>query len=241
MLWGTLLREIFSKIATQLLADSLKDAIKGLPPKVINWWNGRKIAVIGPTAAGKNSFYHRLRGEPLSDEHVQTRGPEKVETFTFKRALPNNKVFKIRCRGSINVGGEADERDRFWLHACNGADVIFYMLTLDDLREKRFHEGSRVYGDLRWLGAHMGQMKPNTLVHLLVNKIDGELKDGARYAEFQRQHEPALDELEKTTKALLGPYNVRLSGISPTSMTDPHLFGISFASALESVYDAVHP
>jgi hypothetical protein len=83
-------------------------------------------------------------------------------------------------------------------------------------------------------------MRPNVLVHLLVNKIDKELKDGEGYKEFVANVKPHIDELEATAKVLFGDYQAKLTGISPTSMKDEHIFAVSFPKALEAVYEAVH-
>jgi len=211
-----------------------------LAQPVIDWWNGKKIAVIGPTAVGKNCLYHRLKDEPIPDQHEQTKGPEKIRKFVYRRTLPNEKRFEVMFKKCINIGGEMEQRTRYWLDACKDADVIFYMITLDDLKNHRFRKRSRIYSDLKWLATHMQKMKSGVLVHLLVNKIDKELEDGEGYREFIAKLKPHIDELEATAKAIFGDYQAKLTGISPTSMKDDHIFAVSFPMALQAVYKAVH-
>ena len=110
------------------------------------WWSGRKIAVIGPTAAGKDSFLARLQGRQIPEVHSNSQAGEKVKSFRVKLALSHHQTIDITCKGVINIGGETDYRDApsGWLEVCKGADVIFYVMTVTDLAEKRYLKGRRV-------------------------------------------------------------------------------------------------
>src|SRR5436853_515558 len=105
----------FIKVVGKLLADVGKvllwKAVEALRKKVIDWWKGKKLAVIGPTAVGKNSFYHRLKGEDVPEKHQQTRGVERIPPFAVKHTLPDGRVFKIHVKRSVNIGGETDQRE----------------------------------------------------------------------------------------------------------------------------------
>src|ERR1022692_2814595 len=92
------------------------------------WWSGKKIAVIGPTASGKDSFLARLQNREIPQVHSNSTTGEKVKSFSVKLALSNRQVIDITCKGVINIGGESDYRDTpsGWLAACIDADVIFY-------------------------------------------------------------------------------------------------------------------
>lgn len=227
--------------ATEAAAKAVKkldEIIKTWAPALRDWWNGKKIAVVGPTAAGKNSLYNRLRGLPIPMEHAQTRGAENVEKFTLTFPLPNHQKFKIFCKGALNVGGERDERDRYWLGACEGADVVFYLLDFNDLKANRFHAGTRIHDDLMWLAAHIPKMSSTVRVHILVNKIDLICTPGRTYDDIATDLQPAVQELEKIANGVFGSYKNRLTGITPTSMMSDHLFAISFGLALQEVQKA---
>jgi GTPase SAR1 family protein len=218
----------------------LKQLIEKIAPIVRKWWNGKKIAIIGPPAVGKNSFYRRLKGEALLKKYVQTTGTNKVKSFTFRQTLPNGKDFRMRCKRCINVGGENRERDRYWLNACKDADIIFYMIDLKDLKKREYREQSRIYSDLKWLATNFGEMKANTLVHFMINKIDVDLLDSAKYKEFIERIRPKQEELEKTAKNIFGAYEKRLTGITPISMKDKHIFKTALPMVLDAVYNSVH-
>lgn len=222
------------------IAQKLDEIIKSWKPSVRNWWNGKKIAVLGPTAAGKNSLYNRLKGLPIPTEHAQTRGAEKVDKFEFSFSLPNRKEFKISCKRAVNVGGERDERDRYWFHACDNADIVFYLLTVDDLKAGRFEPGSRIHNDFEWLASKLPKMTSHVLVHILVNKIDLIFTSDRTYKDIDADLQPALQELERSARSAFGPYQDRLTGATPTSMKNDHLFAVSFSLALQAVYDTVN-
>jgi len=211
-----------------------------LRPAILDWWNGKKIAVIGPTAVGKDCLYHRLQDKPIPKKHTETAEAEKVRSFRFTKALPSGKKFSANFKGCTNVGGSVHHRKRHWLDCCTGADVIFYMFTIGGLRKGRYRKGTRVWRDLRWLATNMDKMKPNSLVHFLVNKIDLELVDGDDYKTFLAEITPQLKEFETSAKSVFGDYETRLTGVSPVSMKSEYLFTQSFPKVLEAVYEAVH-
>ncbi len=215
------------------------DWFKALKPKIADWWNGKKIAIIGPVAVGKNSFYNRLQGIPIPQEHINTKSLENQPRFIIKRILEDT-VFKITVKRSQNVGGEAEQRDRFWMDACKNSDVIFYLLTLANLKEGEYKAGGRIHHDLEWLAKHLGHMGTRPKIHFLVNKIDLELKQITDYDEFVEQLKPVIVEFEETVHRVLGGYKKRITGISAISMLDEGIFNRSFVTVLESVYDAVH-
>ena len=81
-----LIKAIFNKDVLQNVMKWLMlapDALK----KIVKWWNGKTIAIVGDTASGKNSFYNCLREKEPPSEHIQTRGMEKVDSFIVKRNI----------------------------------------------------------------------------------------------------------------------------------------------------------
>lgn len=224
----------------KIVGPHVIDWLNQIRPQVREWWHGKKIAIIGPTAVGKNSFYLRLQGLPIPRKHINTKALEDVPKFKFRRVLPDGRKFEIKVNRSRNVGGEKEQRDRFWLDACKEADVIFYMLSLKDLREGAYKDGNRVSEDLSWLGDQLGHMNGSPKVHFLINKVDVDLKVADDYDCFVEELKPLLGEFENAAKRALGPYSVRITGISPTSMSNDRIFNNSFTLVLESVYEATH-
>src|ERR1700687_2103963 len=116
----------------------------------LEWWSGKKIAVIGPTASGKDSFLARLQNKEIPEVHSNSTMGEKIKSFKVKLALSDRQVIDITCKGMVNIGGEADYRDMpsGWLSVCRDSDVVFYMMTVEDLSAKRFLRGRRIPQDL---------------------------------------------------------------------------------------------
>lgn len=211
-----------------------------LAKPVIDWWNGKKIAIIGPTAAGKNSLYRRLKGEPIPKQHIQTKGVERIKTFTFRMPLADGKLFKLRCKRALNVGGGIDERERNWFEACDKTDVIFYIVSIKAVKRSSFSPRTRMYADMKWIGENLGKLKKNALVHILVNKMDLEINQNGELDKILNELKPKIDKFEKMTKTVFGAYKDRLTGVTPTSMKDGYIFAMSFPKALEAVYEAVN-
>lgn len=254
MRWLSSFIKVLKKIVTRENLKKLLEQVKKYGPEIIkiirllgprvrDWWSGKKIAVIGPTSVGKTSFFRRLKGELIPEEHVETRGMEKVGRFAYRQTLPDGKEFKVSFKRCIDVGGDIAARKRAWIETCKNSDIIIYIITLEQLKRKQYRPRCRVYNDLRWIATHLKDTKSNTLVHFLVNKIDTELPGADKadeYENFVKKMKPKIDEFEQTAKKIFGSYKDRLTGITPTSMKDEHIYAISFVVVLVSVYEAVH-
>ncbi len=207
-----------------------------------DWWSGKKIAVIGPTASGKDSFLARLQNREIPAIHANSPMGEKVRSFSVKLALSHRQVVDITCKGVINIGGETDYRDApsGWLAACKDADVVFYMMTIADLTKKHFLKGRRIRQDLDWLLTAMPHIKPEALLHILINKIDEEIESQTDYAALARGLAEELRALDRTVRKVLHPYEARYSGTTLISMKNKRIYTLAINDVLRSVYSAFH-
>lgn len=226
------------------------DQAKQVPGAIkdfVTWWNGKTIAIVGATASGKNSFYDCLLEKDPPKEHIQTRGVEKVHSFTVKRNIQGLGTIELRCKRSVNVGGEVDERIRFWSEACNDADFIFYLVDMERLNNPDHHDTyrSRIGDDLKWLGANLSKFKQGCKVHLLLNKIDRVLEIPSLVDNRREFIESELNrhivEMESRAKSILDRNATTLSGVSPICMVDRDLFNCLFDGVLASIYSQEHP
>ena len=208
----------------------------------IDWWSGKKIAVIGPTAAGKDSFLARLQNREIPRIHSNSPMAEKVKSFRVKLALSHHRVIDITCKGVINVGGETDYRDAptGWLAVCKDADVVFYVMTIKDLFEKRFLYGRRIRQDLDWLLTALPHLKKDALIHILINKIDQEIESHTDYRALAEKLAKELSTLDQTVKAVLHPYEARYTGATLISMKNKQIYTRAINEVLRSVYSAFH-
>jgi len=213
-------------------ATPIIEKIPGFYQKIKSWWTGKTIAIIGATASGKNSMYSRLRKEPMPAEHIQTRGTTALTDFKISWPLPNGEHVDFKCKRSINIGGEIDERDRHWSQACEGADVIFYLIDAKKMREDKLSTLKRFHDDMRWL---VTNFKPSVTVHLLLNKIDVTLGSPPHTNSALNSMKKLVDTIEKEAKDTLDEYFQRVTGVTPISMSDEHLFCKYFASAMSTI------
>ncbi len=231
--------EAFGKIvAAVIAADKVGEVLSGSSSKATQWWNGQKLAVLGASASGKDSLLHRLRQIEVPAAHEPTKASAKVPRFEVRYALPRGQELRMTARRVRNVGGEVEDRDRDWLGACKEADVILYLLTIEDLRARQHLVGGRVHDDLMWLAAHLRETSARSRVHLLVNKVDQQFLPGLGHEAIVEALRPAMDDLQATAGHVLSAYRHRLTGVTPTSMTDDYLFGVSFGTALQAIHDA---
>src|ERR1700687_2512216 len=71
----------------------------------LTWWSGKKIAVIGPTASGKDSFLARLQNKKIPEVHSNSAMGEKIKSFKVNLTLSDRQVIDITCKGMVNIGG----------------------------------------------------------------------------------------------------------------------------------------
>lgn len=208
----------------------------------IDWWSGKKIAVIGPTAAGKDSFLARLQNQEIPRVHSNSTMGEKVKTFDVKLALSNRQVIDVTCKGVINIGGESDYRDdpSGWLAVCKDADVVFYVMTVNDLAKRRFLKGRRIRQDLDWLLTAMPHLKSGALVHILINKIDEMIESHVDYRALAEELAEELSELDRTAKEVLHPYETRYTGSTLISMKNKQIYTRAINIVFRGVYSALH-
>jgi GTPase Era involved in 16S rRNA processing len=208
----------------------------------LTWWSGKKIAVIGPTASGKDSFLARLQNKEIPKLHSNSAMGEKIKSFKVNLALSDRQVIDITCKGMVNIGGEADYRDMpsGWLSVCKGADVVFYMMTVEDLSAKRFRKGRRIRQDFDWLLTALPALKRSALIHILINKIDQRIESHTDYGALAEELEKELSALTKTVKEVLHPYEARYTGATLISMKNKQIYTCAVNDALRAVYSAFH-
>ena len=208
----------------------------------LEWWSGKKIAVIGPTASGKDSFLARLQNQEIPRVHSNSTMGEKVKAFDVRLALSNRQMIDITCKGVINIGGETDYRDdpSGWLSVCQDADVVFYVMTVDDLSEKRFLKGRRIRQDLDWLLTAMPHLKQGALIHVLINKIDKEIESHTDYRALAEELAQELAALDRTVKSVLHPYERRYTGATLISMKNKQIYTRAINIVFRAVYCAFH-
>jgi hypothetical protein len=228
-----------------LLLSSFPDTGKHLSRMwkgVLDWWSGKKIAVIGPTASGKDSFLARLQSQEIPQVHANSAMGEKVRSFPVRMVLSNRQVVDITCKGVINIGGETDYRDdpSGWLAVCKDADVVFYVMTVNDLSARRFLKGRRIRQDLDWLLTVLPDLKPDALIHILINKIDQQIESHTDYRALATELERELKSLDRTVRSVLHPYESRYTGATLISMKNKQIYTRAINTVFHAVYCAFH-
>jgi GTPase SAR1 family protein len=239
MLPTTAVFRVFLLLAS---VPGIRKHVSRLVKGAIDWWSGKKIAVIGPTASGKDSFLARLQNREIPRVHSNSPMGERVNSFRVKLALSHRQAINITCKGVINIGGETDYRDApsGWLSVCRDADVVFYMMTVKDLSKKTFLKSKRVRSDLDWLLTALPHLKRDALIHILINKVDEEIESHTDYPALARELAEELRALDKTVNHVLHPYEARYTGATLISMKNKQIYTLAIHDVLRSVYSAFH-
>lgn len=241
-------QKIGSEILKLIIAPVAKDYIKKSPELLSSlkkWFYGKNIGILGATASGKNSFFNRLRERDLDIEYTQTRGTEKVETLEISYRLEGNDYIKFKCKNAVNVGGETDERERYWSDIAKSADILFYLIDIAKIEQQNEMYIERLRDDLLWIHNHIFKTKPKSKLYLILNKIDilvGEykaLEDYEKHISDSIKNSSAL--IKSIVKNIFGNSNDNdfnfVSGIYPISMKDEYLFRKYFLRIISDIYN----
>lgn len=235
----------FSKISKLFLTSlrnlGLKLAEEFLPEvwEFINAkFSGKTVAVIGPTASGKDSLIARLRGREIPEVHINTGAPEKVQKYSISYITPSGEDIKIYVKEGLNVGGEEPDRDDYWEDACKESDFIFYLLDAHRYKIQTREYTSRIKNDLRWLSSQLAKNTKAKVV-VIVNKIDLLIQDGASLNEAESDSDirDVLDKVSQLTSEMLGSQAGRLKGVNPLSTKDSYYYSQLFPSILLAAID----
>ena len=227
---------VLKKIISALFGPVAKAVIpylQRLPKNVREFWNGKKIAIIGATASGKDSFFNRLQGKPFSETYNQTRTPEKIENFQINYGMPDGTTFKLVCKRAGNVGGEEDQKIDYWFQACADSDIIFYLIDSKELLniDPNKNSTNRVKSDIKWIATHMSKFHAQVKIQILFNKLDLMIDYSDHKAEIPDNLTQRIKEIQTYSEQIFGVYNNKLCTPLPISMLDDHLYNIYLANA----------
>lgn len=202
---------------------------------ISNYWaKGKTLAVIGPTACGKDSLIARLQGKPVPDIHINTGMPEDVAAYKVEYPIEGGKKISFTANKSRNVGGEEPDRDEHWADVCQNADVIFYMLDAQKVHAASTPTLSRLKNDMRWLAAELGNKNKFKLI-IVLNKFDLLLgEEGLENFEkvMMEVGAPMINEIKNAAQKTLGVKKSHLGKVLPLCTTDGYLFGQLFPPLL---------
>lgn len=205
---------------------------------VIDWWKGKKLAIVGPEGTGKDGLWNRLQG--LDPETPLTSELNKIPTFKINFGLSNGKRFILTCKRSLNIGGEENHRDQVngWRAVCNDSDIIFYMMSIDDLLENKYL-GGRIQKDLEWFHRTLPYLRKNSHIHILINKIDTKINAHTEYTEFKEQLNSELSSFDAFVKKQLEPWSSSYTGSTLISIYNEGIYLKGIEKAFNQVYEHI--
>ncbi len=113
------------------IKNTIKKVISAVKGRFINWWveirrDTKQMIVFGTSRAGKTTWFEYLRTGKIK-EVEPTNGPDKIESFDFKRS--DGSI--IRIKETIDVPGEKYYLDKNLLPKIKSDEskVIFYFFS----------------------------------------------------------------------------------------------------------------
>lgn len=139
------------------------------------------------------------------------------------------------------MSGEENHRDKIrgWRAVCDDADIIFYLITIDDLLEKRYSDG-RIKEDLEWLYKNMPFLKAHSHIHILINKIDTKISSHTEYDYLNQQLSSELNEFDHFVRTELGPWQKVYTGSTLISTFNESLYLRGIENVFNEVYDHIN-
>lgn len=212
-----------------------KDFLIQTSSTVMKWWKGKKIAIIGPKETGKDALWNRLQGkDPLTPISLDTA---RVPHFKIDFRLSDGKRINLTVKRSLNIGGDENHRDgtRGWRAVCIDADIILYIITIDDLLNKKYLEG-RIKEDMEWLYKNMPYLKTHSHLHILINKIDTQISSHTEYNSLIEKLSDELTQLNGFVETQLGSWHKVYTGSTLISTFNESLY----LRGIENVFNAVY-
>lgn len=226
-----------SKIVANMLLEH-KDLFIQVGQSTWNWWKGKKIAIIGPGESGKDALWNRLQG--LDPKVPIALDKTKIPHFKIDFRLSNGKRITLTCKRSLNIGGEENHRDQSkgWRAVCDDANIIFYLITIDDLIKKNYLSG-RIKSDLQWLYKTVPYLKNDPHLHILINKIDTKINSHTDYADFKLKLKSELTTFDDFVKSQLEPWDKIYTGSTLISIYDENLYLKGIENVFNEVYEHI--
>lgn len=215
-----------------------KDFLLQTSSTVLQWWKGKKIAIIGPRETGKDALWNRLQGkDPLTPLSLDST---RIPHFKIDFRLSDGRRVNLTCKRSLNISGEENHRDHLlgWRTVCNDADIIFYLITIEDLMENKYLEG-RIKQDLEWLFKNMPYLKAHSHLHILINKIDTKIKSHTDYPAFCESLTNELHAFNSFVQTELGPWKKVYTGSSLISTFNDALYLRGIENVFNEVYEHI--
>jgi len=202
------------------------------------YWSSKTLIVLGPTASGKDSLLNRLQKKSAVTDHSQTRGVEEVNKYKLSWPIDGNTI-EINAAPSLNVGGEIDQRERYWKDACEPCDVIFYLVDAEKFKNNKEACLKRFKDDLKWIVSNSQFFKKDFKLTIILNKIDLIMDDNLPDEENDKNVSVAISEITEISKKILSIISSRLVGVFPLSTTNDYLFAVDSVQILKETMGEV--
>jgi hypothetical protein len=159
---------------------SLLDATVGrIWDAIVLYWQGKHVAVLGAPGVGKSHFIKFLTSGSIPTEYKQTVAPEKAAGRRLQL-----RDLDLEIKDMLDVGGGTEARGQ-WLKQVARADIVFYLLRVDQMISNDAAVEKRVLGDAQHIKDWLKGRKPRPALCIVGTHCDN---DPAFRGQFDNCH-----------------------------------------------------
>ena len=134
-------------IVVVALASGTTGAVVALNwDKIVIWWKGKKIAILGATATGKSTLDEFLREGTIPTQYDPTLGTVPSEAKRIRI-----RDLDLLVKKGADVGGRMQTRDREWKKIVDEAEVILYLVRAHELLSQEHKLIARIKEDTQMI------------------------------------------------------------------------------------------
>lgn len=122
--------------------------------RVVVFWNGKHVAVLGARGVGKSHLIKFLTTGSIPAVYKQTVAPEKTESKRLQL-----KELDLKIKSMLDMGGAVEARAQ-WQKQVEQADIVFYLFRADQVLSGNVEAGERIVSDGRHLGEWLKSREP---------------------------------------------------------------------------------
>lgn len=134
--------------------------------KIVIALKGKKLAVFGARGVGKTHLIKFLTTGSIPESYKQTIRPENAAGRRFQL-----RELDLTIKDTRDLPGGPDAYAE-WKDLFGEADVVFYLLRIDQLIENNLETEERVRGDMKQIGMWLEEKEPSPLFFIIGTHCD---------------------------------------------------------------------
>jgi hypothetical protein len=135
---------------------------------VVLYWQGKHVAVLGAPGVGKSHFIKFLTSGSIPTEYKQTVAPEKAAGRRLQL-----RDLDLKIKNMLDMGGGTEARGQ-WLKQVARADIVFYLLRVDQILSGDAAVEARVLSDAQHIQEWLKGRQPRPALCIVGTHCDND-------------------------------------------------------------------